>query len=97
MNKWAQVESNPSYVAEQLFNIIAVMMSRMPHDRLNDSYNSVVEKINDMNVLEISNKKSVGGAPIGVSISLVKNMLNGKDPYFIRLVLDDLTKRFTVY
>jgi hypothetical protein len=97
VDKLAQIDSNPSYVAEQLFNIILVMMSRMPQENMRDSYSSVLNKINDINILEVSNKKSVGGAPIGVSISLVKNMLNGKDPYFIRLVLDDLTKRLTLY
>ena len=97
MHKSAQFDNNPAYVSEQLYNIILVMMSRMPQERVRDSYNSVVEKINDINILEVSNKKTVGGAPIGVSISLVKNMLNGKDPYFIRLVLDDLTKRLTLY
>ena len=94
MNKLSQLNNNnPTYVAERIYDIISIMVSSMPYENWGNSYRSINEKINEMNVLEISNKKSPGGASIGVSISLIKNILNSKDPYFIRLVLDELSKK----
>ena len=93
MNKYSQMEGNPQYVAEKIFDIIQIMVSSMPYEKWHGSYSSIYEKINEMNTLELSNKKSPGGASIGVSISLIKNILNSKDPYFIRLVLDELSKK----
>ena len=87
------MESNPQYVAEKIFDIIQIMVSSMPYEKWQGSYLSIYDKINEMNTLELSNKRSPGGASIGVSISLIKNILNSKDPYFIRLVLDELSKK----
>jgi nanoRNase/pAp phosphatase (c-di-AMP/oligoRNAs hydrolase) len=89
------MENNPTYVANVISDIIYVMISSMPYESRYFSYSSINEKINDMNIMEISNKKSPGGAPIGASISLIKNILNSKDPYFIKLVLDELSKKLT--
>jgi hypothetical protein len=87
------MENNPQHVAEKIFDIIQIMVSSMSYDKWHGAYSSIYDKMNEMNVLEISNKKSPGGASIGVSISLIKNILNSKDPYFIRLVLDELSKK----
>jgi hypothetical protein len=96
MNKESQsLEQGPDYVAEQIYSIMRIMVTRMPYESWHKSFSSLAEKINDINSLEVSNKQSPGGAAIGVSISLVKNILNGRDPYFIRLVLDNLIKKIS--
>ena len=41
---------------------------------------------------EMSNKKTPAGASIGTSIALVKNILNGRDGYFIKSVIDELVR-----
>lgn len=56
------------------------------------AFPNIKNKINDLNEIDMSQKKQPGGSAIGVSISLVKNILNGHDPYFIRLVIDEVVK-----
>lgn len=94
LRKEAQMlEQNPVYVAEQLYNMIRIMISRMSPEARVRSYQNVSSKISDFNVVEISSKKAPGGAAIGVSLGLIKNVLNGKDPYFINTVLKELAIR----
>ena len=94
IDKNAQLlEHNPIYVAEQLHNVIKVMISRMSPEARQRSYLNVSNKIKEFNVMEIANKRSPGGAAIGVSLSLIKNILNGKDPYFINVVLSTLMQK----
>lgn len=94
MKKESQIlEQNPVYVAEELYNMIKVMISRMSPEARMRSYQNVSSKISDFNVTEIANKKAPGGAAIGVSLGLIKNVLNGRDPYFINTVLKELMLR----
>ena len=96
INKNAQLlEHNAIYVAEQLHNVIKVMISRMSPEARQRSYQNVAGKIRAFNVMEIAGKRAPGGAAIGVSLSLIKNILNGKDPYFINVVLSELGKRLS--
>lgn len=87
------LEQSPVYVAEQLHNMIKVMISRMSPEARMRSYQNVAGRLDDFNVVEIASKKAPGGAAIGVSLGLVKNVLNGKDPYFINTVLKELVIR----
>lgn len=94
IEKQAQIlEKNPVYVAEQIASIIAIMINNMSPDVRQRSFGNVKNKIKDFNVMEISNKRAPGGAAIGVSLGLIKNILNGKDPYFINTVLSELSIR----
>tara|TARA_B100000131_G_C17625670_1_gene413730 strand:- start:49 stop:336 length:288 start_codon:yes stop_codon:yes gene_type:complete len=92
MEKYSQANDNPVYVAKEIAKVISIMINRMPYESRPNSYRSVRDKLKELNVIELSNKKSPGGASIGVSISLIKNMLNGRDPYFIRSVIMNLAK-----
>jgi hypothetical protein len=94
LEKQAQLlEQNPVYVAEQLHNIIKIMITSMSPESRQRSYQNLTGKIKDFNVMEIAGKKSPGGAAIGVSLGLIKNVLNSKDPYFINTVLSELMIR----
>ena len=86
------IESDPSHVAKQIYGIIRIMIMRMPMDKRDSSFKNIKGRLDDFNIAEIGSKKTPGGASIGVSIGLIKNILNGRDPYFIRLVLDELAK-----
>lgn len=94
LKKEAQIlESNPVYVAEQIASIIGIMINSMSPDVRQRSFQNVKNKISDFNTMEIANKRAPGGAAIGVSLGLIKNILNGKDPYFINTVLNELSIR----
>lgn len=87
------VENDPVYVAKQIVSIIDIMINRMkPESRVN-SYIKLYDKLSDINPAELSNKKSPGGAAIGISISLLKNILISRDPFFINVVKQEVLKR----
>ena len=86
-------ENSPIYVAEQMAAIIKIMLQRIkPESRLK-SMNSIRDKIRDVNVPELAQKKSPGGAAIGVTLSLVKNILMARDQFFIDAVIKELILR----
>jgi hypothetical protein len=83
---------DPHYVANEIRNIIHVIIGRMSLESQQKAYPNLKSKFKNLNVAEISSKKQPGGSALGVSISLVKNILNGRDPYFIKMVLDELSR-----
>jgi hypothetical protein len=94
LKKTAQyVENDPVYVAKQIVNIIDIMINRMKPESRSKSYDNLRDKLTIINPAELANKKSPGGAAIGISISLFKNMLIARDPFFINVVLEEVLKR----
>ncbi len=91
--KAQQVETNPVYVADQILDVIRIMIARMNPDYRTSSLQKIKNKILDMSANEMSEKKMTGGAGIGTTIALVKNILNGNDIYFINIVMDELIKK----
>jgi len=86
-------ENSPVYVAEQMSSIIKIMLQRIkPESRLK-SLNSIRDKIKEVNIPELAEKKSPGGAAIGVTLSLIKNMLMARDQFFIDAVIKELILR----
>ena len=94
IKKKAQIlEKDPIYVAETLAEIIKIMISKISEGKRLKSMQSVRRKLQDFNVMELAGKKAPGGAAIGVSLGLVKNVLNNNDPYYINVVLQELIRR----
>ena len=92
--KAGTLEDDPFYVAEQIVKIIKIMINAIRGEKRPDAYRNISNKIfNEFNPLEMSQKKSPGGAAIGVSLALVKNILNSKHELFIKLVLDEVRKK----
>ena len=83
---------DPKFVAQQIRDIIYVLVGRMSLEAQQRAYPNLRAKFNDLNIPEMASKKQHGGSSIGTSISLVKNILNGRDPYFIKMVIDELSK-----
>lgn len=84
--------NDPKFVAKQISDIIDVMIGRMSIQARERAYPNIKNRIRSLNIPEMASKKHPGGASIGVSISLIKNILNGRDPYFIKMVIDELSK-----
>ena len=94
INKIAQqMETNPVYVADQILDIIRIMIARMNPEYRMSSLEKIKSKVLDMSANEMSAKKMTGGAGIGTTIALIKNILNGSDIYFINIVIDELVKK----
>jgi transcription termination factor NusB len=85
-------ESDPKYVAEEVSKIIRVIISKMSIESQNKAKINLKNRFLRLNSQEMSNKKTPAGASIGTSIALVKNILNGRDGYFIKSVIDELVR-----
>lgn len=92
MIKAASVYENPRIVADYIKGIIDVLVARFAPEAQMRSYPNIRNKIMSLNPSELSSKRSPGGAAIGVAITLIKNILNGRDPHFINLVISNLTR-----
>lgn len=81
---------DPKYVAEKILEMIKIMLSKMKMESRPKSMMRIKEKIKDYNPLELSQKKSPGGAAVGTSLAMIKNILIARDTYFIKRVIDEL-------
>lgn len=88
--KQAQDVTDPKFVAEKIFEIINIMLARMKFESRPKSKIRIREKIFDFDAIELSNKKSPGGAAVGVALALIKNILIARDTFFINRVLEEL-------
>jgi len=86
------ITNNPLLVAKQIKAIIYVMVGRMSPEAQQRAYPNLKNRVQQLNIAELNSKKSPGGASIGISITLVKNILNGRDPMFISAVINQLSK-----
>lgn len=93
LNKLADLSNNPELIAESVVQIVRVLFSRFSMESRHKAFPNLKNKLEQFNVVEISNKKSPGGAAIGSAITLIKNILNGKDATFINLVLSAIKRR----
>lgn len=92
IDKSANVYQNPRIVAEYIKGIIDVLVSRFSQEAQMRAYPNLRNKIQQLNVNEMSSKKSPGGAALGAALTLIKNILNGRDAHFINLVISNLTR-----
>jgi hypothetical protein len=93
MNKTAQQHMHdPVFVANIIRHIIKVMVSRMSEEAQTRAYPNLENRINELNAGELASKKSPGGASIGASITVIKNVLGGRDAAFAHAVLTELRR-----
>lgn len=85
-------ETDPKYVAEEVAKIVRIIISKMSIESQNRARINIKNRTLMLNPQDMSQKKTPAGASIGTSIALIKNILNGRDGYFIKLVIDELTK-----
>jgi hypothetical protein len=82
---------DPKVIAKKISEIIKVIMTDLNASSQGKSMINLKSKIQEISATDLTEKKNVGGAAIGTSISLIKNLLNGKDAYFINSVLSHLS------
>lgn len=86
------VTTDPKFVGEQIAKIILIMISKFSINSRNKARANIRGRISNLNIADMVSKKTPAGASIGTSIALVKNILNGKDAYFVKSVLEEIKK-----
>lgn len=78
--------NDPIQVGKTVAHIIKVILARVPQGK-DVTYNTMRNKILNLNVAEISGTSLPDTAAYGQSITLIKTLLSGYDPEFVRKVL----------
>ena len=78
--------NNSNQVGKIVADIVKVILARVPHDRVS-TYNNMRNKILNINVSDVSGKNLPDTATYGQAITLIKTLLSGYDPEFIKKVL----------
>lgn len=74
-------------VGKTVASIVKFLLKKIDPMNRQVSMNKLREKIWHLNELDMASKKSPVSSCIGNSVSFVKNLLNGRDPKYIREVL----------
>jgi len=88
--KSAQTYEPPEVLAESFKSLIYLLMSRVKLGYRQTAKIKLRKKIKGLSYTEIASKKTNSGSAIGTAIALLKNALAGKDPIYIKMVLEQL-------
>ena len=82
---------NPNEVGASLAQVIKILMEKLPHDN-SVALTNMRNKLSQLNQTEIALSSMPETAAYGQSITLIKTLLNGYSPEYIRQVLSSTTK-----
>ena len=77
---------NPQEVGASLAQVIKILMEKLPHDR-RGSLANMRNKVSKLNPTEIALSSMPETAAYGQSITLIKTLLNGYSPEYIKQVI----------
>jgi hypothetical protein len=83
---------DPNIAGKRLAEIIKFMLKRIKPESRPKIYEKMREKILLLNPDEISNKKTPATSAMGQSLTFLKTVLIGNEPYYIRQILINIAK-----
>lgn len=87
-----QAAPNAELVGQYLANIIKFTISRISVERRPKSINRLKQKLNQLNEVELANKKLPASSSMGQAITFVKHVLFNHNPQYIREVINNVIK-----
>lgn len=93
IKKTAVYNVSAEEAANRIVKIVHLLVAKLKFESRRKAIENIRGKVLDINAQEVSNKKTPGGAVIGTSLSIIKNILNSEDPYYVNLVLKHLRTR----
>jgi hypothetical protein len=93
LRKLAQAATDlgdPTFAGRAISEIVKFLMRKIPYERRPHSMMSMRQKILELDEYEMASKKSPVTASMGQSITLIKTLLNGKEPAYIRKTLEHI-------
>lgn len=92
LHKYAGNElGNPQDVGSYLANLIKFIMRKISSQNRSKSIHNLKNKIYMLNEFELASKKMPPAASIGQSLVIIKHLMFGKDPLYVRQVLNSIT------
>jgi len=93
LTKLAQAATDlgdPAFAGRAISEIVKFLMRKIPYEQRPHRVLSMRQKILELDEYDMANKKSPETASMGQSITLIKTLLNGKDPMYIRKTLENI-------
>jgi hypothetical protein len=81
---------DPSFSGKAISEIIKFLLRKIPYEQRPHRMMGMRQKILELNEYDMANKKSPDTASMGQSLTLIKTLLNGKDPQYIRRTLEHI-------
>lgn len=85
---------NPDAVGKYIAGLIGFLGRKIPNKNKPKAFQSIKQKIYYINEYDLSSKMKKGGfgSTIGQAINVTKNLMMGKEPAYIRLVINSIIK-----
>lgn len=83
----------PEIMADSLKRIIEFILKKVPLDKRIKRRNRIKDKIKNINIQLLSTTNMPEAASIGQALTIVKNMLFGKDASYINYVIKELAEK----
>jgi len=83
---------DPLYAGKYLAELIKFIMRRISSEKRQHSLDNLKKKIYYMNEYDMASKKAPNSAAIGTSIVLLKHILLGHSPTYIRNILNNIVR-----
>lgn len=93
LTKLAQAATDlgdPAFAGRSIAEIVKFLMRKIPFEQRPHRMLGMRQKVLELDEYEMANKKSPETASMGQSITLIKTLLNGKDPMYIRKTLENI-------
>jgi len=83
---------DPRLTGRSIAQIINFLLRKIPYAKRPHAIMELRKKIWELSEYDMAAKKSPDTASLGQSITFVKTLLNGKQPYYIRQVLSEIVR-----
>ncbi len=83
---------NPEHAGKGIAVIIMFLLKRIDYNKRMYAVWRLKNKIVELDEFEMAKKKSPSTASLGNAITFMKTILNGKPPFYIRSVINEVIK-----
>jgi len=83
---------DPEFAGRAISDILKFLMRKIPYEQRPHNFMSMRQKILDLDEHDMASKNSPVTASMGQSLTMIKTLLNGKDPGYIRKTLEQIVR-----
>jgi transcription termination factor NusB len=87
------INSDIEITGKGIAEIIQFILRKVPYQKRPYAIMKIRQKIWNLDEYDIASKKSPDTASIGQAITFIKTLLNGRQPGYVRSVINEVVKR----
>jgi len=86
---------NPNLAGKSLGDIVLFLLRRIPKEERSKAISSMISKIRNINVQDVSSKNMGDYSSMGQSLTFIKNVLTGHEEEYVKKVLDSIIRNLS--